>query len=510
MIRYMPKAPEAQQLKNEFASWSDQLVLNKQQIEDLMLVKGVLLNSGKTKMGWTYSVENTYKAGGSLRGAAYAGIADIDIDHIANGADIPNEYIKEFGEAIRQPYPVGKVIDAEVVKNSDGSVSIEAIMSLDNPLAYKMVKEGRFIGNSLVDIPRKNCSKEAGCVLEGSTFVRNTLILKSTPNSHGTWIAPVSEEDVGTIIKPVNNAVSPVMTILLKKLEDIENARNGGGDDNNNNNNKAAEEKKVNSVTPKTVNNGITDYLDEQGSWREGADGIRNFLVANKSIPMDTAADMAQWLYSNPGVLNNDQLTNLSTVDLQAWWNRSARLNSLENKLDRILQQMVGDKDAVKNEGDCDCKKDGNEKKDEEEDNDSGEEGKKEGEDEKADSGTTEEGSDDKDGEEEKEGEGEGEDKVENSKPKTKLKSVSVKNNTTTATKQTSAKNSTLIEGLKIRMNALVTEYNNLPAANPFDRRAVMEQSQHKVQIRNDLQNLQYTIRNDYGVSYDVMHKLRF
>ena len=77
---------------------------------------------------------------------------------------------------------------------------VQALMMIQNKTAYHLIESGQVLGNSVVDSPRCKTCNEDSCSYEGSMYIMNTLALEGNPNSPGTWVKPISAEDIGTIV----------------------------------------------------------------------------------------------------------------------------------------------------------------------------------------------------------------------------------------------------------------------------------------------------------------------
>jgi hypothetical protein len=219
---------------NHTFKWPLPVDLKGKKPRDFMLIKGAAMSEGSAKRGEHMTKENLMHGAGAMSAFALLGLSQIDIDHFATA--LPETYEAEF-PGISKPYPVGVMIDAAVDKNMvDGKEvhQVEFIAFLTNPKVYEMVEQGKFIGTSVVDMFRKeNCSCGADqaehtcnkCSIEGSHFIHNTLVLKGVPNSNGTWVAPVTEEDLGTIITNMGtedikqNSSTPAIGTKIQLLE---------------------------------------------------------------------------------------------------------------------------------------------------------------------------------------------------------------------------------------------------------------------------------------------------
>ena len=294
-------------------------------VQELGLVKGVLMVEGALKSPSTnddgkevptvMTAENVMQAGGALRAAAIMGFAGVDIDHFEE--ELPEKYVKKYGKEINDPYPVGFVIDAEVVKNSDGLMEVQAIMAIYNPLVFKLVKEGKIKGNSVVDYYRKLTCDSDACNYEGSSYLYNTLVLEEVPNSNSTWVNAVDEEDLEKWIEhkhSAKRAAQAGMKRELTRLEKIHNARSA----------------KHAVVKGHNLENYLTD-----GIWNDGKDGVIEYLKEEKGLDEATATALGEYMFNNPEMFNDYQIEHLSGADLIAWWTH-VKLESQEDAM-RIM-----------------------------------------------------------------------------------------------------------------------------------------------------------------------------
>ena len=164
--------------------------------------------------------DNIMSGAGALRAVAAAGLALVDIDHHQH--ELPAPYVEKYGLGINDPYPVGYVLDAQGIVAKDGLAEVQAMMMIQNPTVYNLISAGRVNGCSVVDMIRKKVCNDDTCRFEGSAYIMNTIALEGKPNSAGTWAAPVTASDIGTIIKPATQehlADAPIAQIITKRLE---------------------------------------------------------------------------------------------------------------------------------------------------------------------------------------------------------------------------------------------------------------------------------------------------
>ena len=187
----------------------------------LGLVKAVIAREGRVRDGNVMERDNIVAGAGALRAVAAAGIGLVDVDHFKHS--LPPAYVQKYGSGINDPYPVGHVLDAQAVTGKDGLAEVQAIMMISNPTMYNLISAGRIKGCSVVDMARKKVCEADSCKFEGSAYVMNTIALEGTPNCAGTWAAPVTESDIGTIVQhrgsTAEHTVTPIARLLTERLE---------------------------------------------------------------------------------------------------------------------------------------------------------------------------------------------------------------------------------------------------------------------------------------------------
>ena len=162
----------------------------------------------------------------------------------------------------------------------------------------------------MVDYSRGlKCEKE--CAYQGSAYLTNTLILDEVPNSNGTWVAAVTEEDIGTII------MSPEaypdyedhLTLKIKAHTAKVTEKNEKPD--------KAEKNSPHSPrgSPYDDPHELDFYMDD-GVWKEGVESAQAFLTEAKGIDQDTAGAIANYLIANPKNVSQYQLEHMSHEDL--------------------------------------------------------------------------------------------------------------------------------------------------------------------------------------------------
>ena len=281
--------PAHQTLAGNFA-WVQDFDLTPEIAQELGLVKGVCLIEGRTKSGDMFDSADVIQGVGAMRAAALLGAGNLNIDHLRK---LPDSYEKKYPGISEHPYPVGFIIDAQAVKRDDGKWLGEFLGSVFNKVLYALIRDHKVVGNSVEDVMRKeDCSDCSGnvctCHPEGSAFLENAVILEEVPNVDGTWIAPVTADDIGTIITNETHYATPMTPLMLK----------------------------LNALVKRQH---VSDYFTGD-TWTNGAESIRDYLVDEKDIDAAVAEQMAQYLYENPTVMTPTQMTNLSRADLEAWW----------------------------------------------------------------------------------------------------------------------------------------------------------------------------------------------
>ena len=272
--------------------------LSVKQAEDLGIVKFVAMVEGKLKSGELMTRDNVIAGAGGMRAAAALGHARLNIDHI--DGPLPDKYVEKYGKELAEGYPedFGYIIDAQAVED-DGKMRVEGIGMIGNKAGYKLLKEGKFVGCSVEDATRElKCEDE--CEYKGSAYINNALILDEVPNSHETWVSPVTEQDIGTIIiKPEaqKHRNNPIRKIITRKLQ----------------------------------HHTIDDYI-EDGMWKDGKDSAVKFLTDVKKLPDDRIQEIAAFIFENPTLLNQYQLENLSSGDILAWYS-SLQMDAMREDL---------------------------------------------------------------------------------------------------------------------------------------------------------------------------------
>ena len=237
---------------------------------ELGLIKGVAMVSGKLKSGEIMTPENVYSGGGGMRAAMVMDKAKINVDHFQPDEELPEEYRKRFGKEIGKNSLRGDVVDVQTVTEDD-KAKVEFIATVDKVI-YDLIKAGKVKGNSVEDAVRALSCNKNECVYEGSAYFNNALIMLEVPNSDGTWVDVVDEQDLGTILvkdaeqikKHSNNRIATYLKKHLKKHEMSEEELN--------------------------------DYMTE-GNWNDGVESVKKFLKEKKGIEND---EFAQFIFDSP------------------------------------------------------------------------------------------------------------------------------------------------------------------------------------------------------------------
>ena len=261
------------------------------------------MQSGKLKSEEVMTDDNVTGGIGAMRAFALQGVAKIDIDHYED--KLPDIYQEKYG---LENGTVGTIIDAEAVKD-DGKVNGEFIAMLDDKKTYDLVKAGKFKGCSVVDYVRNlKCDEE--CEYEGSAYMNNTLILEEVPNSNGTWVSAVTEEDIGTVITipdKQSHAARKIIPIIQERLK-----------------------KKHEEEPEPEPENPMTKYKKDD-KWKDG--GVAEYLTEERGMPKELATRVGKVMSQYPDILNDYQIGYLSESDLNAWMDNVIKIQTLEKQV---------------------------------------------------------------------------------------------------------------------------------------------------------------------------------
>ena len=285
------------------------------ELKPLKLAKMMAIKEGDIKPGAhrddaqeTYTRENVISGAGGMRASAILGQSWLSIDHITE-LPMPEQYTKDYGDGIGDPYPVGFMVDAQAVE-IDGKMHLEALAIILNETVWRLLAEKKFVGVSVEDAVRemtcacKGENESCSCQTAGSTFLSNTLVLKEVPATNGTWVTQVTDAEKETMLSVVA----------------------GDADNNWQRQPAAAPETIVNTIRKnltRVQTNALDDYMTE-GKWNKGQESVSSYLVSEKNMDEPTAVAMSEYLFQNPDALSQYQLAEMSTEDLSAWWNTFA------------------------------------------------------------------------------------------------------------------------------------------------------------------------------------------
>lgn len=302
--------------------WSHPQDLSMETVERFGLVKGVVMQegdaryteaeTGEIKKIGTMTRDNVIFGGGGLAGIARAGQAIIDIDH--HKQSVPQTY-KQHKE-INSHYPVGHVLDAQAVERN-GKMVVEFIATVHNPAVFAMIKEGKIKGNSVTDYGRgKKCDDKDGCEFVGSTYGRNSFMLEEIPSMPGTWVAPITQDDIGNNVKPTEHRMTTPASALLV------------------------------DITKSELSLSTKDEIVSHLQTREIAD--------------DMAGDIADFMIANPDAFNEHQIAHMEKADWETWWTKSGsnavKMFKMQKQIDQLSQQQVEKPEVEKTEAEPEIK----------------------------------------------------------------------------------------------------------------------------------------------------------
>ena len=311
--------------------WTSSLGFNPDDISKLNLIKGVALSEGELKSGEIMTRDNVIAGAGAMRASAIMSQATLDIDH--HETTLPKEYEEKYDPAINDPYPPGFIIDAQAVENTINdkkTMQVEFLAVILNDYVYDLIKSHKIKGCSVVDYPRDlDCDKcdteSCTCKYSGSAYLQNTLILEEVPNSNGTWVDIVTEDDFGSTITIPEDAELEKLTIQYHKAPTKLQLRV-----------KSLLEHAKQEFTEGNLEPYMTD-----GIWNNGIESITEYLMEEKLIELDTAESMAEYLFNHPENLSQYQLAALSTEDLEAWWVTTANMAAVHDSIRTLKHQIA-------------------------------------------------------------------------------------------------------------------------------------------------------------------------
>jgi len=288
--------------------WTKSMGITLKDANELRLIKGVAMSSGIKKDGVKETQDNIAFGTGTMQAYILNGTVVCDIDHFKE--ELPSDEYSDYPvKEINAEYPPATMLAVGLGRNTVGNkgeekVQTEFLAVCSNKTVYDMIGKGEFVGCSTEEIMRNRVCKEDGteCTAEGSHLPANTLLLKGVPNSDSTWVAQVNEKDIGTILSKegetnhISNSLKSKLMLILKNRYLNHVTKN--------------EEQIVD----------ITKYYNEDGKWKNGADSINEFLTVEKKVNNEKAKLIADYLFVNPGALNEVHLTFFSADDLVAWF----------------------------------------------------------------------------------------------------------------------------------------------------------------------------------------------
>lgn len=284
--------------------------------DDFYLIKGVAATEGEFKSGDIFDKSNLAFGAGAMSTAAMQGIGLLDIDHYHE--ELPERYAKYGLEGVHGE--IGYLIDAGIsvnkVTDGDGKTKdltqVEWVGYTTNKRVAELVDEGKFIGTSVEDWSRSaDCDTDesgypTGCSIEGSHFINLGLILDETPDSHATWVNRVTSDDLD---KWKDNALKnqPQFIIMSKESHKLKD-----------------QPKKIwatmnRDARRKTLHD-LTNYIDENGNFTEGKDGLFTYLTTDVLLDEVTAQNITDYLWNHPSERNSWQMEMMSAGDWYAWF----------------------------------------------------------------------------------------------------------------------------------------------------------------------------------------------
>ena len=327
----MVEAATAARKLSHSMTWVKQTQMTIQDARELGIYKGVLIREGTSKDGRDVDMEHIMQGAGSLHAMTLQGNAPMGIDHLK---EIPVTYTQKYGYEISDPYPVGIVLDAAAVKADDGKWEIQAYMHVINPTVRRLIDEHKIIGNSVEGLARDVECDSITCKEKGTVYTANTLILETVPNGDGTWIAPVDESDIGTLLKPMDtmtvHSMSGTKQILHEKLEKLHKDRAAAGITQDSGG-------LPNATHPSNIE---PYYNTENSTWRDGEKSVSSFLEKEKGMTTmepKTMANISRFIMEHP--LNENQLKFMRSSDIMAWWGHT-RADIAEAKIVEMEQQQ--------------------------------------------------------------------------------------------------------------------------------------------------------------------------
>lgn len=284
--------------------------------DEFYLIKGVAATEGEFKSGDIFTKENLAFGAGGMSTAAMQGIGIIDIDHYHE--ELPERYAKYGLEGINGE--IGFLIDAGIsinkVTDGDGKTreltQVEWVGYTTIKKVAELVDEGKFIGTSVEDWSRSaDCATDENgfpteCAIEGSHFINLGLILDEVPDSHGTWVNRVTSDDLETWKRNAEKN-EPQFIIMKAEAHKLKGrARKIWA--------------KLNRDARRKTLYDLTDYLDVNGNFENGKDGIFEYLTKDVALDEVTAKNISDYLWDHPSERNSWQMEMMSAGDWVAWY----------------------------------------------------------------------------------------------------------------------------------------------------------------------------------------------
>ena len=277
----------------EWTRWAEDITADDAATQ--MLVKGVAATTGEKKDGSNITRDDLIAGTGAMRAMALKGEAKINVDHYPD--ELPPEYQKKYG---LKNGMIGKIKDCHYIDTEiDGKqVTVtEFVAELNDKKAYEMVKEGKFPGCSVESITRGMDCDEKQCSHTGSVMTDCALILDEVPNRHGTWVSQVTKDDIGTIL------IEKKTTDSLKRSDKLD------------------------------------EYIQD-GKWKDGEKGAIKFFEKFHKMEKSLADELGKFVHSNPTILTQYQLENMSRADLDMWFKSYKYQQDMQKKI-KVMEDRL-------------------------------------------------------------------------------------------------------------------------------------------------------------------------
>lgn len=285
--------------------------------KDYMLIKGVAATEGTFKSTDKFSRDNLAHGTGALSMAAAMGMSVLNIDHYSS-EPLPVKYGAKYA-GIGSEGICGAVLDADMADNLVSGKKLaqtEFVGYVTNKVVYNLIVSGKVKGCSVEDMQRRtvcDCGEDEAsceCTIEGSRFVNIGLILEEVPDSHGTWVAPVTEDDLIMWKNNKKNSDGGMMLLTTKHKQHYNIIKRAA----------------------RLINKSLEDYMNEDGSFIQGKLSIIEYLMEEKELSDIDSKHLADFLYKNPKILSSFQLEGMSGMDLMAWFSHIIRERMMRKK----------------------------------------------------------------------------------------------------------------------------------------------------------------------------------